>query len=246
MGKTIEVWVRNKVAKADSTVYVCGNADFSLHFDFDETWAAHTTKTARFVCDDDTYKDVIFDGDTCAMPVLSNTHKVRVGVFAGNLYTTTQALISAKKSILCIFGVPAAPSDDVYNQIMEKLNGVTNGIGDAVRKFIEENPIGSNTDISVTETAEGVEIAITDDEGTKSYIIHHGKDGYTPVKGIDYVDGKDGYTPVKGVDYSDGKPGDPGYTPVKGKDYWTTADKAEMVSAVLSALPVYTGEVADA
>lgn len=37
--------------------------------------------------------------------------------------------------------------------------------------------------------------------------------------------------------------GKDGYTPVKGKDYWTAADKAEMVSAVLAALPVYTGEV---
>jgi hypothetical protein len=43
-----------------------------------------------------------------------------------------------------------------------------------------------------------------------------GKDGYTPVKGVDYFDGqngkdgsdgKDGYTPVKGVDYFDGESG---------------------------------------
>jgi hypothetical protein len=49
-----------------------------------------------------------------------------------------------------------------------------------------------------------------------------GKDGKTPVKGVDYFDGKtpqrgvdyfDGKTPVKGVDYQDGK------TPVKGVDY---------------------------
>lgn len=210
MGKTIEVWVRNKVAKADSTVYVCGNSDFSVHFDFDETWAAHTTKTARFVCDDDTYKDVIFDGDTCAMPVLSNTHKVRVGVFAGNLYTTTPALIGAKKSILCISGAPAAPSDDVYHQIMTKLNGISSDIGAAVREYLEENPVAGGADIAITETVDGVEIAITDEEGMKSYSIHHGKDGYTPVKHV---------------------------------DYYTAADKAEMVSAVLAALPVYTGEV---
>lgn len=43
-----------------------------------------------------------------------------------------------------------------------------------------------------------------------------GKDGYTPIKGVDYFDGekgepgeagKDGYTPIKGVDYFDGEPG---------------------------------------
>lgn len=79
----------------------------------------------------------------------------------------------------------------------------------------------------------------------------HGKDGYTPVKGVDYFDGingadgkdgsdgqpgKDGYTPVKGVDYFDGAPGKDGkdgvdgdtgpagYTPVKGVDYFDGKD----------------------
>ena len=43
-----------------------------------------------------------------------------------------------------------------------------------------------------------------------------GKNGYTPVKNIDYFDGKDGapgrdgYTPVKGIDYFDGAPGKDG------------------------------------
>ncbi len=37
--------------------------------------------------------------------------------------------------------------------------------------------------------------------------------------------------------------GEPGYTPVKGTDYWIEEDKAEMVSDVISALPVYGGEV---
>ena len=35
--------------------------------------------------------------------------------------------------------------------------------------------------------------------------------------------------------------GAPGYTPVKGTDYYTAADKAEMVNAVLAALPTWTG-----
>lgn len=76
-----------------------------------------------------------------------------------------------------------------------------------------------------------------------------GQDGYTPIKGKDYFDGedgKDGYTPIKGVDYfdgKDGKNGKDGYTPIKGTDYFTTSDKAEIVSDVLSALPIYKGEV---
>jgi hypothetical protein len=41
-----------------------------------------------------------------------------------------------------------------------------------------------------------------------------------------------------------GADGVDGYTPQKGVDYYTDADKAEMVQAVLSALPVYGGETA--
>lgn len=44
----------------------------------------------------------------------------------------------------------------------------------------------------------------------------------------------------------DGRDGEDGYTPIKGVDYYTDADKAEMVTAVIGALPVYAGEVSDA
>lgn len=40
-----------------------------------------------------------------------------------------------------------------------------------------------------------------------------------------------------------GANGKDGYTPVKGVDYFTDVDKAEMVQAVLAALPKYNGEV---
>lgn len=67
-----------------------------------------------------------------------------------------------------------------------------------------------------------------------------GKNGYTPIKGIDYFDGKDG---INGKDGVDGKNGADGRTPIKGTDYFTDADKAEMVTAVIAALPKYNGEV---
>lgn len=62
-----------------------------------------------------------------------------------------------------------------------------------------------------------------------------GLDGYSPVKGIDYFDGKDGQNG------QDGKDGADGYTPIKGVDYFTEADKQEIVSDVLSALPTWEG-----
>lgn len=80
-----------------------------------------------------------------------------------------------------------------------------------------------------------------------------GKDGYTPVKGVDYFDGQpgkdgspgaDGYTPIKGVDYVDGRDGKDGidgkdgYTPVLGEDYWTDADKQEIIEEVVHEIDI--------
>ena len=62
-------------------------------------------------------------------------------------------------------------------------------------------------------------------ESNYQYINLKGDKGDTGEKGEKGTDGKDGYTPQKGV------------------DYYTDADKAEMVSTVLAALPVYGGEV---
>ncbi len=43
----------------------------------------------------------------------------------------------------------------------------------------------------------------------------------------------------------EGPAGQDGYTPIRGTDYWTEEDKAEMVADVISALPVYNGEVVE-
>lgn len=49
--------------------------------------------------------------------------------------------------------------------------------------------------------------------------------------------GKQGEKGDTGAAGKDGKDGADGYTPKKGVDYFTASDKAEMVSAVLAALP---------
>ena len=51
---------------------------------------------------------------------------------------------------------------------------------------------------------------------------------------------------IKGEKGDKGDKGDTGAngnTPVKGKDYFTETDKAEIVSSVIAALPVYDGSV---
>lgn len=123
MDKTIQITVRNKIAtKTCETVYICGNSDFAVHFSFDDEWAAHTLKTARFILNDGSFVDQPFSGDTCPVPILKNTFSFNLGVYAGNLSTTTPAYCPAKKSILCPGGTPKDPEPDVYNEIIDLIN----------------------------------------------------------------------------------------------------------------------------
>ena len=55
--------------------------------------------------------------------------------------------------------------------------------------------------------------------------------------------GEQGIQGLPGEKGEKGATGEDGKTPVKGIDYYTDADKAEMVNAVIAALPVYNGEV---
>lgn len=120
--KIINVSVRDKIASAvGDIVYICGNSDYVINFDFDAEWDDYDVKTARFV-HDGTYTDVVFTGEQCAMPVIHKAYGIYVGVYAGDLRTTTPAHIPSAASILSAEGAPAAPPDDVYAQLMKLCN----------------------------------------------------------------------------------------------------------------------------
>lgn len=135
MAKELFVSVKDRIAtKTGDEVYICGNSDYTVKFDFDSDWNGIEHKTARFDKRDGTYVDQVFTGNVCPVPVLSNIYAFNVGVFAGNLHTTTPAYVPAKKSILCGGGLPADPQPDVYTQIMALLNSMNPG-----GSFGEEN-----------------------------------------------------------------------------------------------------------
>lgn len=78
---------------------------------------------------------------------------------------------------------------------------------------------------TVTQSADGATISITDAKGTTTAKISNGKDG------ADGKDGKDGANGAPGKDGADGK------TPIKGQDYFTEADKQEIIEEVLEQIP---------
>ena len=65
-------------------------------------------------------------------------------------------------------------------------------------------------------------------------------DGATITYVVELTDSSIGGT----ISVKNGSKGSDGRTPVLGVDYWTDADKAEIIAAVIAALPVYGGETA--
>ncbi len=142
----LNVIVRGKIAQGVKGQYaVCENSDYTVKFDFDDDWRSQKYKTARFIWNDK-YEDVVFEGDECSLPIVSDTYCLKVGVFAGDLQTTTPAIIVMKKSILCGSATAEKPSEDVYSQIMALLNDLKELSGEelaaAIEKYLTEHPIG--------------------------------------------------------------------------------------------------------
>lgn len=105
-------------------VIVCGNSGYTVTFAFDDEWPAGA-KTARFVFVENgavQHIDRVFDGNTVDVPVLFNIREVQVGVFAGDLQTTTPGRIPCEKSIRCGSGETTEFTQDQYDQIMALLN----------------------------------------------------------------------------------------------------------------------------
>lgn len=95
---TIPVTVSNRIAavSADEQI-ICGNSGDSIIFTFDSEWSALTDKTLQLAY----YKngaflaqEVAFSGTSAELPPLYGITEVFVGVYAGNIRTTTPARIA--------------------------------------------------------------------------------------------------------------------------------------------------------
>lgn len=100
--RNLHIAVNNKVAtylSRDGNI-VCGNSDYQITFSFDSEWDAYEEKVARFIWNGQ-YIDVTFTGDTVPVPMVSKTNLLKIGVYAGELSTTTSADIPCVFSVLC-------------------------------------------------------------------------------------------------------------------------------------------------
>ena len=245
--KTLRINVKDKIATffQRDGVIVCGNKGYKLVFTFDEEWADCTTKTARFIWNGH-YYDKQFTDNECEVPVLNDTTKVTVGVYAGDLKTTTPAEIPCLISIIC--GNPEYIEENIkeYRDIAQQS---AEEAQQAAREAKQAATAVVHPTIDVEEIEGGHRLTINDADGEKAFDVMDGEGS-----GEQGLDGEDGatFTPsvssdgilswtnnkglpnpdsvnikgTPGVDGKDGKDGrngidgKDGYTPIKGVDYF--------------------------
>lgn len=234
---SIQIQVRNKVAVnlTPEEFIVCGNSGYVIEFDFDSEWAGETVRTARFVYrkgGQNFYKEVPFTGTTVKAPVLSGINHVLVGAYAGDLRTTTPAVVECEKSILCGSGTHKDPPEDVYNQLVELINsgetGSGGGSGEAGGYYTPNVTQVNDNTVKFSFAASKTGMPTVSD---KSVTLPAGKDGEAPTIELERIsdskgsgveitarntgdgineqvaivyDGKDGYSPVVEVSKTDG------------------------------------------
>lgn len=126
----VSVTRKHAVALDPAPVIVCGNSDYRICLSFDEEWDAEPEKTVRFVWQSGgqpVYADVLTSDGFADVPVLFGTPEVAVGVFAGALRTTTPARIMCIPCIRDGAPVHADPPQDVYDQLLARLNEIEAG-----------------------------------------------------------------------------------------------------------------------
>lgn len=143
----IKIKTRDKRAGGTGTV-ICGNSDYTVVWDLDDEWTPYGTKTMRVNLADGTYQDVVFSGDTAALPVLSTPGWASVGLYAGDLHTSRAADLRVLPSVTTPGGAPADPAEDVYDQLTEKLNRLIavqpESVAQAVADYLTKHPAVSS------------------------------------------------------------------------------------------------------
>ena len=147
---TIDIIIRNKTASAvDPPCIVCGNSDYNVKFDFDDEWQAHNNKIGVFAynrCGKWQSEKVLFEGDTCPVPVLHGVRSVWIGVTAGDVRTSTPAGVPCRMGATDFSDTDEPPSADVWGQILAKLDELQTEIDE-----IKAGGVGG-TDISLGVT----------------------------------------------------------------------------------------------
>ena len=203
--KEIHISVREGVAlQTDHTPYITGDGEYRAVFDLEKEWEAHPLRTARFQTEG-SYVDVVFRGNQCRVPVFTYARTLEVGIFAGNLRTTTPARIFLREGIRSAWGSPEAPAPNIYDQLMEALED--NGIvmeqeADGVRLTLRQRGGEQTAFLRYSE------VYVGSGEMPQGYFVQVDPSGGTAVLRLRDRTGK--ITPIPSIRGEKGEKGDPG------------------------------------
>nr|DAG46592.1 MAG TPA: nucleoid-associated protein [Caudoviricetes sp.] len=196
--KIKNITVRQKIATGDDTYIVCGNSDYTVHWDLDDEWAEYNEKTMLVRVDNSPNPYTVqFTGTDAELPALYNTRRCVIGLMAGDVRTTTGAMFVCLPSARDASGVPVGPPADVYAQLVSQLS----------RKISEPSQDGT-----------AGQALVTDGNGGRSWATVQGGGGITPIIGDNgnwYLGDTDTGKPSRGAT---GAKGDPGPQGPAGKD----------------------------
>lgn len=164
----INIAVKNKIASGDDTVIVCGNSDYVVRFAFDEEWQDFATKT-MVVKYGNEYQEVVFAGCEAQLPEIKRQLSISIGVYAGDIHTTTAARFACLCSIRCGADTHAEPAEDVYNQIVALIEAgaVKGDTGNGI-KYIAFTRVGENGEnIYTVEMTDGTIYEVAAPKGDK-------------------------------------------------------------------------------
>lgn len=120
----LTVSIKDKIARTANAHIVCGNSDYTMKFEFDDEWANEPLRIARFIWNKQ-FVDVRFTGDACEVPLINKTNTLAVGVYAGELKTTTPTIFACHKAILCEDAAEPSVEPSEYEEIMRLLSNET-------------------------------------------------------------------------------------------------------------------------
>lgn len=176
--QTIHISIENLIAKANAdAMVVSDNTGYRVQFTWDGEWDGYAVKTAVFAWHHklQTYSaTVAFEGDTVAIPRIPAVGKLYVGLTAGNLQTTTPAVIECRHSILSSGGQePEPPAESEYAGIMELLNRKMEAV---TAIAISESEDGTITMVNTLPGRTETIVMTLDEDGNPEGILYNGRE----------------------------------------------------------------------
>lgn len=131
----ITIKIRDKIATVEgSPTIVCGNDGYKAIFDTDAEWSAYEILTMR-VAWTDTFSgqprhiDVPYILGFADIPVIADAYEIRIGLYAGDLRTSTPARIPCERCITDGGTYHEEPDPQTYAALLQLLAEVASAGG---------------------------------------------------------------------------------------------------------------------